>query len=109
MALTAPLSRSVFRKQATSPGLVAIPSSLTSVSTKDTLVFQIFVNNTAGTAQTLKVTDAAGVEAISTNVPFPPGPTMVEWEQGVYFVGGVKWQAGASSVLIGEIVAYVHG
>lgn len=87
-----------------SEGLRAVPTSLTSVTTKDTwLLGMNFCNNTAGDI-TLLVTNAAGDQVLPTVSITGNTAYVVEYTYPPLLVGGLKWQAGGAG-LVADLIA----
>lgn len=88
-------------------GYQTVPSSLTDVTTTNTVIYQLTVANKTGTAATLLIQDRQGTSktiiptvSIAANTVY-----VIAWPEGTYCTGGMKWQAGTGSALDAEIVA----
>lgn len=90
------------------PGIVAVPTSLTSLTTTDTQIKHLVVaNNTAG-ALTLLVTDAAGNALVPTvSIASKTQFTYMLSDGDVsYLIGGMKWQASGIGLTAEMCVFY---
>lgn len=95
-----------FQKQYTQKAVV--PNSLTDLTTTDTMLHQILVANTTGSAVTFTLQDKAGTPikrfaavSIAANTTL-----MLVCPEGCFFEAGLSWQAGTADALHGEVLAW---
>jgi hypothetical protein len=96
---TSNFSRSV--GQVTLPeGLSAVPTSLTAVSSVDSWIFQITVNNSTSGSVTFTVQDQQGTPQQLVGETIPANTVqIISFPSGVKMIGGIKWVAGATGVI----------
>lgn len=98
--------RQGYDKYISTAGLAAVPTSNTSVSTTDTLLYQLAINNPTAAGITLTITTGAASPITLMSVTVPANSSYAyNWEEAVLMVGGVKWQAGGVG-LTGELVGF---
>lgn len=89
----------------TAGGLVAVPTSLTAVTSTNTFVEQLYVSNTTAGSINLTVQDFSANKILAT-VPVPANSTaMWNWPSLLFSTGGVKWQASGAG-LVAELFGY---
>lgn len=87
-------------------GLAAVPTSLTAVSTTNTLLYQLAVNNPTAAGIVLTVTDGQASPITLASVTVPANSMYAyNWSEGILMISGVKWQAGGAG-LTGELVGF---
>lgn len=86
-------------------GLVAVPSSATTLTAANTLVSSIYCNNRTAGAVTLSITNAAGTAEYVTSYQFPANSfgTLFELPRGM-LMAGVRWTAGAATSIYCQVV-----
>ena len=100
--------RQGYDKYISTAGLAAVPTSLTTVSTSNTLLYQLAVNNPTAAGITLTVTDGQASPVTLASLTVPANSIYAfNWEEGVLMVSGVKWQAGGAG-LTGELVGFAR-
>ncbi|HEX8097834.1 MAG TPA: hypothetical protein VF507_07345 [Pyrinomonadaceae bacterium] len=86
-------------------GNVTLPSASTSLTAVATCVQRVYLNNTTSNPQSVTLTDAqATPQAYLSNFVIPANSTLNIELDGMKFVGGVKWQAGAVSSVTGQVI-----
>lgn len=101
-------SRSIGQK--TLPeGLGAIPTTLTAVSSKDSWIFQIVINNSTAGALTLTVQDQqTSAQPLLSAVSIPANTVdVITFPDAVKMINGIKWQA-SNTGLVGEIFGFTE-
>lgn len=88
-------------------GLQVVPSSLTDVTSTTTVLYQLVVANTTGSAVTFLVQDKASTPktliptvSIAANTVY-----VIAFPEGTYLTGGMKWQAGTGAALHADVNA----
>jgi hypothetical protein len=91
-------------------GLQIPPSSATDLTTKDTVIYQLVVANTTGSSATLTINDKQGSPlSLLSAVSFAAnGTTVLNFNEGVRMLGGVRWSQGTANALNVELFAFVH-
>lgn len=84
-----------------------VPSSLTSVLTTNSIIYQLSVANKTASTCTLLVRDLQGTAktiiptvSIAANTVY-----VISWPEGYYSASGVQWQAGTGSCLDAQLKA----
>lgn len=95
-----------FQKQYTNKAVV--PNSLTDLTTTDTMLHQILVANTTGSAVTFTLQDKAGtpIKRFAAVSIAANSTLMLVCPEGCFFEAGMSWSAGTGSALHGEVVAW---
>jgi hypothetical protein len=90
-------------------GAITVPTTSTAVTsfTATSCIEKIFVSNVTSSAVTLVVTDNQGTPVTYiTGFSVPANSNMLLDMGGIKFSSGVKWSAGTSSALVGQVVGY---
>ena len=90
-------------------GLSLVPSSLTAVTSADSVIYQITVSNVDSGAHTLLVQDQQATPGILVPTISIPANTVIimEFPEGILMKSGIKWQASAANDLWSEIYGFV--
>lgn len=106
MASNSTLAR--YGKQKINPALAYIPNSPTAVTTSNTRIFQIHINNTTGGAVTYVFQDGQGVTGnIFNGISIPAtSAILMVWPEGLYCEDGFVWSASSASALTASIEGY---
>ena len=91
---------------ALSEDLQDIPNSSTDLATKDTWVFQLTIVNPTASGVTLAIADKATSPKTLMSVTIAANTTyVIAFPEGQKMKGGLSWQAGSASALVGSIKA----
>ncbi len=90
-----------------SPALQVLPNTATSVTTTDTWIYQIALNNKTGGAITVTITDInTSPLDLVTAVSIAANTTyVIVFPEGQYMPNGFKWSASAGSSINGSVNA----
>ena len=91
------------------PGaLQVLPNTPTDVTTMDTWLFQVVLNNKTAGAVTVTITDNAGTPldlltavSIAANTAY-----VIAFPEGQYMPGGFKWSASAATSINGSVKGF---
>lgn len=79
----------------------AVPTSLTSISTTDSLIYQMDITNPTAGAITFTLQDGQGsaVSVFSAQSIPAGGAVSIDERQGMLLRSGVRWQAGGAGLV----------
>lgn len=89
------------------PLLAAVPTSPTSIVSKDTYLFQISLTNGTASAISFTLSDKQSSPKAAMDATSIPANTTVSfnWADGIFMKGGMTWGAGGAG-LTGSVVAF---
>ncbi len=98
--------RSIPQKEL-SPAIQAVPTSLTAVTSTDSIFYNVVVSNPTGGALTFLLTDGDGGVLVPTVSIAAAGQYTLESVIGLFCNSGIKWQASGSGLVASIFAKYV--
>jgi len=97
--------RTLFRYEIQQALTVVADTTPATICSTDAIIYQIVVANVTGGAVTFTVTDinTAPLDLLKTVSIAANSTSVLSFPEGVLMVGGIKWLAGASASLNGQI------
>lgn len=90
-----------------SPQMQTVPATATALTTTNTLLYSIYVNNLTGSDATITMSDGQTPAQSILPTSVIPANTSVffEWNDGLFCPGGLTWEAGTADALNAAVTA----